>query len=277
MKNYKTGFIRHLEYDLLIIVVCACQVITPTSSPTTQAPLYPQPTVTVSPTPSLSTTPLPNTGMKLIFQDEFNGSAINTAIWATKFWWSHTNPPELGYYTPDALKLNNGALSIIAEKRHLGGMNYTTGIITSRESFVFTYGYVEIRAKIPAGKGLWSAFWTTTKGSDSGEIDFEWLGQQPESVYTTHHWGKNSETQRVDGPDFSKDFHVFAFNWEPNQITWYMDGTEIHSTTQHIPSLPQYLVLNLAVGGDWPGAPEESTLFPANYQIDYIRVYQQQK
>ncbi|MGQ7848735.1 family 16 glycosylhydrolase [Granulosicoccus sp. 3-233] len=167
-------------------------------------------------------------------------------------------------------------------------VDYLSGLITSSDSFNFTHGYAETRAKLPAGAGLWSAFWllTTKYVEDVPEIDImEALGHAPEEIYHTLHyfdiennWAKvSSPTYVTTGPDFTEDFHTFGVSWTPDLLIWYVDGIETRRVNRNnftVPKQAMYLLANLAVGGSWPGSPTSETIFPAVYELDYIRVYQ---
>jgi beta-glucanase (GH16 family) len=219
--------------------------------------------------------------MRLVFQEEFNENTLNEDIWHAQYRWGPKNHPELQYYTPEALDINDGILRIKAEKRRMEKMSYISGVIASYDKFTFTYGYVEMRARLPAGQGLWPAFWLHLNNDDLvGEIDiFEMLGHEPDLIYmSTHFPGRNGEsedeTHTYQGPDFSQDYHTFAVDWQPEAITWYVDGIQRSQISHDIPSGPMYILANLAVGGAWGGNPDRTTRFPAYYDIDYIRVYQ---
>jgi len=217
-----------------------------------------------------------------LFDDHFEASSLDLNKWITSLPWGRTNGNELHYYAEDAFDLSIFSHNRIkAERRQMYGYSYTSGAITSHTLFSFQYGYVEIRAKVPRGKGLWPAFWLLAEGTDwPPEIDvFEILGDQPNKVYMTNHWkspsGVHLSTQGTyTGPDFSQDFHTFAVDWRPTQIIWYVDGVERYRTTQGVPNEPMYMIANLAVGGDWPGAPDATTVFPAYLDIDYIAVWE---
>ena len=169
-------------------------------------------------------------------------------------------------------------------------VNYLSGIITSYESFKFTHGYAEARVKVPAGRGLWPAFWTlpTHYVKDVPEIDImEYIGQNPNEAYHTYHYfdvpagwqAIRTDTFETIGPDFSEDFHTFSMSWDPEQIIWYVDGIEtvrVDSSEFDIPNQAMYILANLAVGGAWPGSPDAATKFPAVYELDYIRVYKKE-
>jgi len=238
---------------------------------TVSATMDPVPTDTAN---SVSVTP-PFDDAKLIFNEEFSGDQLDPDTWSTEYRWGRTNEPELQYYSPDALQVSDGILHIIADKRQMEGMDYTSGLIASYDRFTFTYGYLEMRAKIPAGRGLWPAFWMHLNDDDkSGEIDvFEFLGHEPNIIHMSYHFPELQEFW-FNGPDYSQDYHTYAVDWQPDKIVWYVDGVERARTTTEIPNEPMYILANLAVGGDWPGSPDRNTQFPAHFDIDYIRIYQ---
>lgn len=169
-------------------------------------------------------------------------------------------------------------------------VNFFSGIISSYDSFHFTSGYIEARAKIPSGQGLWSAFWLLSAFyvEDIPEIDImESLGQFPDKIYHTYHYFDTSDgwqqystpTLESTSADYSADYHVYAASWDHEYIIWYIDGIEKHRiSTQEYPIATQsmYVLANLAVGGNWPGSPDNSTTFPAEFVLDYIRVYQKE-
>jgi beta-glucanase (GH16 family) len=218
-------------------------------------------------------------GWTMIFHDEFASASLDQNVWATKLKWGDTNPPELEYYASDAFDLSNGILHIQAKKQPAFGQEYRSGVIASFRSFSFQYGYLEARVRVPSGQGLWPALWLLYDGNKSDEIDaMEILGDKPDIVYMTLHYdGPSGHSQNTGsyytGSDFSKDFHIFAVDWSPNAIIWYVDGVERFRVTNNIPQGPLYIIANLAIGGKWPGAPNNSTNFPAYFDIDYIRVY----
>ncbi len=166
-------------------------------------------------------------------------------------------------------------------------VEYLSGIITSYDSFKMTHGYVEARAKVPAGRGLWPAFWMLTSHyiEDVPEIDvMEFLGQDVDIMYQTYHyfdiqdnWRKISSPSFVTNhADWTQDFHTFGMSWSPEEIVWYIDGIETHRISDDdytIAAQAMYLLANLAVGGDWPGDPDDPSDFPAEFEIDYIRAY----
>jgi beta-glucanase (GH16 family) len=226
--------------------------------------------------------PPPQRVWHLVFQDEFNGSSLNQQVWETQFPWGRDRSTvgELQWYAPDAFSVTNGKLHVTANPMLPGASHlYSSGLIASSKSFATTYGRFEIRCKVPRGKGLWPAFWLLpTDTSWPPEIDvFETIGDATNTVHMTTHWSENGEHRKNGaefvGPDFSKDFHTFAMEWSETTIVWFVDGVERHRVENRSPNVPMYLVANLAVGGPWPGYPDATTVFPATFDIDYIRAY----
>jgi beta-glucanase (GH16 family) len=223
-------------------------------------------------------------GWELTFHDEFDGDKLDTKKWMDSYPKddrTHGNANgERQYYAPDGFRVEDGKLRLIAQKRPMGGRPYTSGMVTSFKSFGQKYGWFEIRAKFPKGKGMWPAFWLLpTDDSWPPEIDvLEILGHEMNKVYFTNHWRdakgehKSHGTSFV-GPDLSADYHTFAAEWKPGEIIWYLDGVERSRSKEGVPDVPMYVLANLAVGGDWPGNPDETTPFPGYMDIDYIRVY----
>jgi beta-glucanase (GH16 family) len=176
--------------------------------------------------------------------------------------------------------LNRGVLEITAvpTPRELRPLllnyGYMSGLITTQPSFSQTYGYFEMRARLPQGKGLWPAFWLLpTDQSWPPEIDvMESIGDPSQVFVTTHSKVvKREGFERRIAPGV---FHVFAASWDERNVIWYIDGREAgrHPTPDDMHK-PMFMLANLAVGGHWPGSPDASTKFPARYEIDYIRAY----
>jgi len=224
-------------------------------------------------------------GWTLTFHDEFDGSELDTSKWMDRYWHGRTHSNnEQQYYAEDGYEVAEGRLRFIAERREMGGMPYTSGMVTSFERFSQRFGWFEIRARFPKGQGFWPAFWLLPVTKDwPPEIDIlEILGHQTNTVYFTTHWTNDAMSNphqykggSFTGPDFSEDFHTFALEWKPGQCIWYVDGEERYRSSAGIPEEPMYVIANLAVGGDWPGNPDETTEFPGYMDIDYIRVYEE--
>lgn len=191
---------------------------------------------------------------------------------------------ELQAYGPDAISVRDGVLRLEAraEPRWYRGVeqHYVSGTVTTHTRFSFRFGRFEVRAKVPAGKGLWPAAWLLPESLKwPPEIDlFEFRGQEPTQVLLTHHWLGSLGAFRFNsgefvGPDFSRGFHVFSVEWTQEVLRWSIDGVVRHEASEHIPAVPMYLNVGLAVGGTLPGPPSEETRFPAVLEIDWIRVH----
>jgi len=289
---------------LLMCIGCSVMPNSP-SALTTHETLTPSATQTAIPTLTPVPPPIPvgqQDVWKLVFRDEFDGTVLDISKWRTCYWWDWNNQGctnsgnhELEWYQPDEVLMDSGNLRLRAQRRSVvasDGNSYpfTSGMISSGRSredpvsngFVFQYGYVEMKAKLPSGRGLWPAFWMLPAGDESKpEVDImEVLSDAPNTVHMTLHYPLgNGDVGRAKniwvGPDLSTDWHTFALDWQPNRMVWYIDGIErwSYSDTMYIPNQPMYLLMNLAVGGDWPGAPDSTTMFPSYYDIDYIRVW----
>ena len=177
----------------------------------------------------------------------------------------------------DPFSVTEGVLSIEAsrisaqDQPYLAGFKYTSGVLTS--NYTQLYGYFEVGAKLPAGRGLWPAFWLVGDGDyGNHEIDvFEVLGQDPGRIYQTIHGPFGSEGTSHYGVDTSDGFHTYGLEWTPEDIVWYVDGTESFRQS-NFSDVPMYVLLNLAVGG-WAGKPNAATAFPAEMLVDYLRAY----
>ena len=228
---------------------------------------------------------------QLIFSDEFVSAKLDPTWTASQYWWpdDHTviGQDELEAYDSTGVKVSEGVLHLTARQETRYGEPYVSGLVQSSgkqdhptwPEFSFLYGYMEVRAKLPAGQGLWPAIWLmpASHNDGNGELDvMENIGNDPSTVYFTAHRNSLRQGHHFTGPNFSAGFHTFAVDWQPDHITWYVDGiarTTCTDTTLICPE-PSYPILNLAVGGAWPGNPDATTPFPASMDVDYVRVYQ---
>lgn len=244
-------------------------------------------------------TPLTYPGMNLVWSDEFDGSALNTSDWNYETGngaggWGNN---ELQYYTNTTKNVfvSNGNLIIEARKEGMGGFDYTSARITTQNKKSFTFGRVDIRAKLPKTKGVWPALWmlgnniSSVGWPASGEIDImELLGQEPAKVYATLHYGANTAAHASKGNsltlssgNFSDQFHVFSMDWKQDEIKMFVDD-QVYLTvnkadlgTNPYPfNDPFFFIFNVAVGGNWPGSPDAGTVLPQRMIVDYIRVFQ---
>lgn len=234
---------------------------------------------------SISQAEPPNPALwQLTFSDEFNQGPLDTTKWNTTYPYGRRTTPTNGeweWYVDDAFEFQNGILRIRADKKTVDNYNYTSGIIASWGKFSQRYGYFEARIRIPKGRGLWPAFWLLPASTAwPPEIDImENLGHKTEKIFMTNHYVSPSGQHLMAssyyiGPDFSADFHTFAIDWQPGVIIWYIDGVERFRSVSGVPTIPMYVIANLAVGGSWPGYPDDTTPFPSYLDVDYIRVYQ---
>jgi beta-glucanase (GH16 family) len=252
---------------------------------------------------------LKNGDWQLTFSDEFNGDGLDRTVWKPSDYWSNqtlAGNGELQCYLPDAASVQAGRLILTARRQPTpaaqckgaaNDLSFVSGMVTtagcypgepsphcgSLKSFNQAYGAFEMRAKLPRGRGLWPAFWLVpSDASWPPEIDIlENIGD-PSVLYQSYHFtaasgekGKDGNEAKFPDTDFSEDFHTFAAVWNPGEIIWYVDGREVYRVKgEHVTSKPMYILLNLAVGGHWPGAPADSVQFPAKMEVDYVRVYQ---
>lgn len=243
---------------------------------------------------------------KLTWSDEFNGpdnSAIDPRKWTQEVGGNGWGNRELEYYTArkSNARIQNGALVITALKETYKGADgveraYTSARLMTKNKFAQKYGRFEARLKIPYGQGIWPAFWLLGDDIDAvgwpacGEIDvMENIGREPDVVHGTIHGPDYSGGRSIGVPyklpnnaRFADDYHVYAIEWEPQALRFYVDKQLYKTTTpadlpkgaKWVYDHPFFLLLNLAVGGDWPGVPDATTLFPQDMRVDYVRVYE---
>ena len=235
---------------------------------------------------------------KLVMQDEFDtDGAPNSTIWGydegtgLEGWGNN----ELQYYTKrtENVKVENGYLLITAQKESYNGYSYTSARLTTKGKFDQAYGRFEARIRLPYGQGMWPAFWLLGDNIDEvgwpkcGEIDImEYRGQQPTKVLGTVHGpgysGALSITKSYSllNDRFDTGFHIFGIEWGPNYINYYVDDvlynqiTPSDVTGEWVFDHPFYIIINLAVGGNFVGNPDSQTVFPQTMLVDYVRVYQ---
>ncbi|MEL7145603.1 MAG: family 16 glycosylhydrolase [Bacteroidota bacterium] len=239
----------------------------------------------------------------LVWSDEFNGTSLDLTKWEPQTGdgcaegicgWGNN---ELQSYQAKNAVVSDGTLKIIAKRERVKGKAYSSARLRTKGLADFTFGRFEASIKLPTGQGLWPAFWmlSTNEPSggwpQSGEIDImEFLGQHPEEVFGTIHYGDpfprnqftGTDFTYYDGNNFTDSFHVFAVEWEPGVLRWYVDDVLYQTLTSSdiAPfNLPfdsgnqMHFLLNLAVGGNLPGSPDGSTPFPSQMEVDYVRVY----
>ena len=194
---------------------------------------------------------------------------------------------EKQYYQAANATVVNGELQITARKQAVGGYPYTSARMKTQDLKQFTYGKIEARIKRPIGQGLWPAFWmlganiNTVSWPACGEIDVMEYINTDNRVYGTVHWDSNGHAQYSGNVATTDAYHVYSVEWTPDYIRWFVDGAKYHEITitnnaggTEEFQRPFFLLLNLAVAGDWPGQTVDESKLPATMFVDYVRVYQ---
>lgn len=239
-------------------------------------------------------TPLEYEGYTSVWSDEFNGTNINTNDWTFETGAGGWGNNEWQYYRRENAWVEEGTLVIEARKETYSGSSYTSTRMITKGKQSFTYGRVDIRALLPEGQGIWPALWMLGENISSvgwpkcGEIDImEMIGgnNRENTVHGTLHWDNNGDHASSGGNytlatgTFSDKFHVFTIIWDKNLITWYVDDKKFYVLDITPAGLsefhqPQFFIFNIAVGGNWPGYPDNTTNFPQKMKVDYVRVFQ---
>lgn len=231
----------------------------------------------------------------LSWSDEFNGTSIDPAKWgydigtgAAQGLWGWGNG-ELQHYTDNTnnAHLNNGQLIITAREETFAGSSYTSARLVTKNRFSQTHGKWEARIDLPTGQGIWPAFWMLRENNPwPGEIDImELVGHLPGSCHGTAHWGTVDNVQSSGGSIYADDwttgFHTYTVEWWPDHMQWSVDG-QVYFNLDRTQVSPDpwlfgedyHMLLNVAVGGGWPGSPNASTVFPQEMKVDWVRVYE---
>jgi beta-glucanase (GH16 family) len=241
-------------------------------------------------------TPMIYAGYALEWGDEFSSPDINEAAWGYDIGGNGWGNQELEHYTnrKDNSFISSGNLVIEAAAEKYSGNNYTSARMLTKGKKEFQWGRIDIRAKVPTAKGIWPALWALGGNINQknwpacGEIDImELVGKEPNNVYGTAHWGnvgspsinKGNKYTLTSGV-FSDKFHVFSIIWQQDSIEWLIDDVSFHKIVKADVGAANYpfndkffLILNVAVGGQWPGPPDATTVFPQRMFVDYVRVF----
>ena len=259
------------------------------------------PTLTVT-----NNTPVtPGGPLTLVWNDEFGGAKLDPYKWyfetgdGSQYGIPGWGNNELQWYLPDSALLKDGKLVITARRESSNGKSYTSARINTRDRFAFRYGRIEARIRLPAGQGLWPAFWLLPQDNAygtwaaSGEIDIVEArnlgGTGGNTIFGGIVYGGSWPNQVGSGESYpvstnvTTDFHVYALEWDVDKIRWYVDGTLFavrdsswYSANGAFPApfdKPFYVLFNVAVGGNYPGSPTPATVFPVTLEVDYVRVY----
>ncbi|UOQ53099.1 carbohydrate-binding protein [Hymenobacter cellulosivorans] len=221
-----------------------------------------------------------------VWADEFNGSISSSWVFETGGGGWGNN--EKQYYQRANATVVNGVLQITAKKETVGGMPYTSSRMITKGLKEFTYGKMEARIKMPMGQGLWPAFWMLGGNINQvswpacGEIDIMEHINAENKIYGTPHWDSNGHAEYGGSVATTPaDFHVYSVEWDASSIRWFLDGVQYHvmsiqnntGSTEEF-HRPFFLLLNLAVAGNWPGQTVDESKLPATMFVDYVRVYQ---
>ncbi len=242
-------------------------------------------------------------GYKLLWSDEFDGSAIDPGKWVHEVNGNGGGNNELQYYTDRSENsfVEDGMLHMVALQEEYTGNDgtryYTSARMTTQQTKTFMYGRIEAKLKLPYGQGLWPAFWMLGLNISEvgwpacGEIDImEMIGGGDGRDNVTHgtlHWQDNDNhasqgsSTEVSNGILADDFHVYAIEWDENKIDWYFDDFKFYSldiTSAGMSEFHQhfFIILNVAVGGNWPGNPDTTTIWPQEMVVDYVRVYEKE-
>jgi beta-glucanase (GH16 family) len=248
----------------------------------------------------------PGDTLTLVWSDEFDAAQLDPEVWffesgdGSQYGIPGWGNNELQWYLENSAELRDGMLVITARQESVGGKNYTSARINTRDRFAFRYGRIEARIRFPEGQGIWPAFWMLPQDdvygtwAASGEIDIVEAvnlgGTGGNSVFGTIHYGgefpanQSSTNNYLVPTNATTEFHTYALEWDSTvpEMRWYVDdvlfSTQNSWSTTGAPYPAPfdenfYILLNVAVGGNFPGAPNSSTVFPVEMEVDYVRVY----
>ncbi|MGD6778712.1 glycoside hydrolase family 16 protein [Sutcliffiella horikoshii] len=214
----------------------------------------------------------------LDLREDFDNEKLNNGIWEVLVREQNYNS-ELQFYHEDNVKVEDGILKITARNENKGSKQYTSGSIHTTDEFPILFGNIKVKAKFPNGKGLFPAIWLTPIDNSKylPEIDImEVIGSEPEIIYfVSHREDESGNLQSVHDSytiENYNDYHIYELNWTEERIEWRIDGVVVFVIKDDIPVEPMKLMINLAIGGDWPGSPTDNSIFPADFIIDYIEI-----
>ena len=242
--------------------------------------------------------PTSYSGKTLVWEDDFEENRLDPANWTHEIGtgqngWGNN---ELQFYRSQNTSFQDGHLIITAKEESFNGSNYTSSRIISLNKQQFRYGRIDIRAVMPRGQGLWPALWMlgvnfpTVGWPACGEIDImEMIGGngRENTVHGTVHWQNNGShaefggSRTISNGTLSDKFHVYSIEWDATRIRWFIDNEQYHEIDTSPAELDEFrrsffFIMNVAVGGNWPGSPNANTTFPQHMIVDYVRVFQNQ-
>lgn len=241
-------------------------------------------------------TPATYPGYTLVWADEFNGNSVDAANWTFEQGAGGWGNNELQNYTsrPENAFVSAGNLIIEARAESYGGSNYTSARMITKNKKVFKFGRIDMRAKLPKGRGIWPALWMLGNNIDAvnwpacGEIDImEYLGHETNKVYGTMHWATSGNGHNSKGSSrilatggYDQEFHVYSLIWQQDTLKVLVDDQQYLQVVKsdvngNYPfNADFFFIFNIAVGGNWPGSPDANTVFPQRMAVDYVRVFQ---
>ena len=209
--------------------------------------------------------------------DQFS-NGINLHLWEVLNREENYNN-ELQYYVSENVVVNGGELHLTGKREVRGSKHYTSGLVYTNNDFPILYGHIKVRAKFPTGKGLFPAIWLAPISIDDylPEIDImEVIGDFPNTIYFVHHYrnddGNIQSVFETTNIIRYEEFQTYELIWTKDKLEWLVNGITTFKTEENIPNVPMKLIMNLAIGGDWPGPPSSSTIFPAVFQIDSVEI-----
>ena len=227
---------------------------------------------------------------QLEWSEEFDGNSLDNQTWTAQIGAGGWGNSEWQYYTDSEsnIEVSNGTLKITARNENIQNSNYTSARLITNDKYEFMYGRVEGRIKVPYGQGIWPAFWMlggnfeTVSWPQCGEIDIMEHINNENQTHGTVHWNNNGSHAYVGAarPIDATEFHDYGVIWNSDELRFYVDEVVYYTYTfsssnnsEQIFNNPFFFLLNVAVGGNWPGYPDNTTTFPAQMEVDYVRVY----
>jgi beta-glucanase (GH16 family) len=268
MRGLRSGFL-----GLLLVVIGLLSVFATSFAPTEAAALG----VAASPRVGATNSPDgPKGRWRLVFSDHFTGTTLDSTKWSTCYHWGCTDlgNNELEWYQASQVTVRDSTVSLTVVPEQTNAKDYVSGMLSSYGKFSFRYGYAQIVAKLPVGKGLWSAFWMEPESVRwPPEIDVleNWAETHNVSLYVHYNASNQYDSANLLVPTASSAFHTYGVDWEPGSINWYVDGIWVVHLSVSI-TQPEYLIADLAVNGRFP--PNSSDRFPQSLVIRSIRVWQ---
>ena len=222
-------------------------------------------------------------GWHLQWDDEFSGDTLDLSHWAVAQTAADLN---LGCclhfgtqaWSPDNVSIHGGMLHIVTKQTSVGDYHYTSGALSTENTYAFLYGRIDVRAQLPRSTSLWPAFWLIPADSvgqpvAAYEIDFaEAWGSDPHTVYAFFHQGYGQTYCQDQGPDFTSGFHIFSLVWGATELEWLVDGTVQCTMQTNVPDIPLALILDTAIGGSHEPI-DQSTSLPQTTEVDYVRIW----